>query len=74
MSIATAKHTGEADSVLQTALDQAKGKISQVEKVMQEQAEYAADETGRYVKRHPWTALAVAGSIGVVVGLLLTRR
>ncbi len=74
MTIATAKHTDGADSVLQTALDQAKGKISQAEKVMQERAGYAADETRHYVKHHPWTALAVAGSIGVVLGLLLTRR
>lgn len=64
----------DADSTLQIALEQAKGRLSEAEKALQEKAEYAVSATGRQVGRHPWTALAVAGSIGIAVGLLLTRR
>lgn len=65
---------GKTDSILQDALGQARDQLSQAEKAIREKADYAAIETERYVRRRPWTALAVAGSIGVVVGLLLARR
>lgn len=61
-------------SVLQVALDEAKGQLSQAEKAVREKSGYAVAETEKYVGGHPWTALAVAGSIGIVIGLLLTRR
>ncbi len=34
----------------------------------------AAQVTDDYVHDHPWKAIATAGAIGVVVGLLLNRR
>jgi ElaB/YqjD/DUF883 family membrane-anchored ribosome-binding protein len=34
----------------------------------------AARVTDDYVHDHPWKAIATAGAIGVVVGLLLNRR
>lgn len=68
------KNSGTTDSALQTALAQAKGQLSEAEKVLQEKAEYAVAATERRVGRHPWTSIAVAGSIGIVVGLLLKRR
>lgn len=34
----------------------------------------AAHATDDYVHDHPWKAIATAGAIGVVVGLLLNRR
>lgn len=74
MPTAQARTYGDPESVLQGALDQAKGQLSQAEKAIQEKAEYATAATERYVNGHPWTSLAVAGSIGVVIGLLLTRR
>lgn len=74
MPAAQVRTYGDTESVLQGALDQAKGQLTQVEKTIQEKAEYATAATERYVGGHPWTSLAVAGSIGVVIGLLLTRR
>jgi len=75
MSIAnTAAHSrapsGNSESVVQTALEQAKTGVQ----VLEDKAYQATEQSERYIGDHPWTALAVAGSIGVVVGLLLNRR
>lgn len=74
MTATQTRTSGNSDSILQTALEQAKGQISQAEKAIHDKAEYAAVETERYIRRRPWAALAVAGTVGVLVGLLLTRR
>lgn len=63
-----------ADSSWENALDQAKNRIGHAEQVVQEKTGEAVVTTERYVGSHPWKALAVAGSIGFVVGLLFVSR
>ncbi len=65
---------GNSDSAVQAAIDHAKGRVVQAGQALQEKADQAATVTERYVGAHPWTSLAIAGSIGVVVGLLLNRN
>lgn len=74
MTTAKAASNEDTNSVLQVALGQAKDKLVQAEHAIHQGTDYAAAETERYVASHPWTTLAVAGSIGVLIGLLLGRR
>ncbi len=37
-------------------------------------AKDAADATNQYVKENPWKLMAVAGSTGLIAGLLYSRR
>ncbi len=68
-------HSGNsAASGFQGKLEQAKGRISEVESAIQSRAEEAVATTENYVGSHPWKSLAVAGSIGIVLGLLIGRR
>jgi ElaB/YqjD/DUF883 family membrane-anchored ribosome-binding protein len=34
----------------------------------------AAAESDRYVRDHPWQAIGVAGAVGFLIGLVLTKR
>lgn len=67
---ATRGPAGNSDSLVQTALDNAKDGVARAEQVLQEKSGQATAAIGD----HPWKALAIAGSIGIVVGLLLNRR
>lgn len=70
----TRSSAGTDETPVQRALGQAKEQYAQAEEAVKEKAENVAIATERYVGGHPWTSLAVAGSIGMVIGLLLTRR
>lgn len=73
--VAQGKNSGtDADSALQIALERVKAQLSEAENMLQEKAGHAVAARGRQVSRHPWASLAVAGSIGIAVGLLLKRR
>ena len=39
-----------------------------------EAADTAAGETDAYVRGNPWAAVAVAGTVGLLIGAALSRR
>ena len=39
-----------------------------------ERAQGTVDDAGRYLREHPWQAIAIAAATGVVLGVLLRRR
>jgi ElaB/YqjD/DUF883 family membrane-anchored ribosome-binding protein len=60
--------------IFQDKLDQARDKLSEVQETLAERSGEAMANTEKYVGDHPWKALAVAGTIGIVLGMLIGRR
>jgi ElaB/YqjD/DUF883 family membrane-anchored ribosome-binding protein len=75
---ATAGQVGEKAVVarerIQESLRVAKDKLSRAEEVMLDKTKAAARATDDYVHDHPWSAVGIAGAIGLVVGMLISRR
>jgi ElaB/YqjD/DUF883 family membrane-anchored ribosome-binding protein len=75
---ATANQAGEKIAVarerIQDSLHQAKVKLAEAEAVVREQAKQAARYTDDYVHDNPWKAIGVAAGIGLLLGLLISRR
>ena len=75
---ATAGQGGEAmaevRSKVSASLATAKAKLSDAEAVLVARTKAAARATDEYVHVHPWQAIGIAASVGVVIGLLIGRR
>jgi ElaB/YqjD/DUF883 family membrane-anchored ribosome-binding protein len=73
-----ASATGEKAAELRgRALEQLKAlreKLADAQHVALEKSKAAAHATDDYVHDHPWRSILAAASIGVVVGLLISRR
>jgi len=74
---ATAGQAGEkvaaARECIQENLVAAKEHLNEAELAMIEKTKYAAKATDEYVHDNPWTAIGVAASVGVIVGMLIGR-
>lgn len=75
---ATASAAGEqatvARSRVRESLAEAKVRLAAAEDVAIERAREAARVTDEYVREHPWQAIGLASSLGLIVGLLIARR
>ena len=75
---ATANQAGEKIAVarerIQDSLHQAKVKLAEAEALVSERARQAARYTDEYVHENPWRAIGVAAGIGLLLGLLISRR
>ena len=75
---ATASTAGEKVSAARTKMEEsvrvAKVKLAQAQGVMVDQAKAAAEATDDYVHAHPWKAVGFAVAIGVIFGMLISRR
>lgn len=75
---ATAGQGGEALAATRVkvteSLAAAKEKLLDAEAALVARTRAAAKATDAYVHVHPWQAVGVAASVGVVVGLLIGRR
>lgn len=75
---ATAGQGGESvasiRSKVEASLAAAKAKMTDAEAELVARAKVAAKATDEYVHVHPWQAIGIAASVGVVVGLLIGRR
>lgn len=75
---ATAGQMGEKAAVarerIQESLRAAKIKLEQAEEVMVDKAKAAARATDDYVHEHPWGAVGIAAAVGLVIGMLISRR
>jgi len=75
---ATANQAGEKIAVarerIEDRLQQAKGKRAEAEAMVTERARQAARYTDEYVHENPWRAIGVAAGIGLLLGLLISRR
>jgi ElaB/YqjD/DUF883 family membrane-anchored ribosome-binding protein len=63
---------------LESKLGTARQHLAELERTAVERARAAARDADHYVHEHPWRAVAlgaaIAGVVGIVLGLLLNRR
>lgn len=75
---ATAGQAGEkvaaARARIQDSMDAAKVRLTTLGEAGADQAKAAARATDDYVHDHPWHAVGVAGLVGLVLGVLISRR
>lgn len=75
---ATASQAGEKVSAarekIQDSLRHAKVKLAEVEDILIDQGKLAAHATDEYVHDHPWRAAGIAAGIGLIIGMLFSRR
>jgi ElaB/YqjD/DUF883 family membrane-anchored ribosome-binding protein len=75
---ATANQAGEkiqeARARATESITAARGRLVELEKVAVRRARKFAAEGDEYVHENPWTAVGVAAGIGVLLGVLLSRR
>jgi ElaB/YqjD/DUF883 family membrane-anchored ribosome-binding protein len=62
--------TDEARERAERALHALRGQLNDIERDLKGRAEVLDD----YVRENPWTAVAVAGGVALLAGLLLGRR
>jgi ElaB/YqjD/DUF883 family membrane-anchored ribosome-binding protein len=70
--------TGEdlkaAKAKLERTLTNAKDDLIRFEEAVVEKTKVAAQATDEYVKENPWKAIGIGAAVGVVLGLLISRR
>jgi ElaB/YqjD/DUF883 family membrane-anchored ribosome-binding protein len=75
---ATASQAGEkvaaARVKIQDSLDTAKAKLANLGEAGVGKAKEAAAATDDFVHEHPWKAVGIGAAIGVIVGMLISRR
>jgi ElaB/YqjD/DUF883 family membrane-anchored ribosome-binding protein len=75
---ATASQAGEKVSAarerIQESLRHAKLKLADVEEMLIDKGKLAARATDEYVHDHPWRAVGIAAGIGLIIGMLISRR
>ena len=75
---ATASAAGEKASAARARMEDsvraAKAKLAKAQDAMTDQATAAAQATDDYVHAHPWKAVGFAAAIGVILGMLISRR
>ena len=75
---ATASQAGEkaaaARERIQESLRVAKERLAASGTVLVERTKQAAKVTDEYVHENPWKAIGVAACVGVIVGMLISRR
>lgn len=59
---------------IRSSLGRARDTLRHAESSLREQGKVAVDATEDYVHKHPWQALGLAAAIGVLFGLLMSRR
>ncbi len=59
---------------VQATIQNAKGRLSQVQNQTQDAVHKGMKSTDEYIHSNPWTAIAVAAGVGAFVGALVARR
>lgn len=64
----------DAQRKLKAQLKEARERLADLEELTREKARKAAEVTDDYVHDNPWKSIAIAGGVGVAVGLLIGSR
>ena len=59
---------------IQDSLDTAKAKLARISEAGLDKAKEAARVTDDYVHDHPWRAVGMGALVGLVLGMLISRR
>jgi ElaB/YqjD/DUF883 family membrane-anchored ribosome-binding protein len=74
----TANQAGEGAaeirSRVQTRMNQAKVDLLNLQEAAVARAKAAGDATDEFVHENPWKSIGIAAGIGLVIGLLVSRR
>ena len=70
----SAEGFAEAREQFQKKLETAKASLADARLAASDKAEQAAAVTEKYVTENPLKALAITGSLGVILGMLLSRQ
>ncbi len=75
---ATASQTGEKLGVLRERLQdhmhKAKDRLVDTKEIVVDKTKEAARATDEYVHDNPWRAVGIAAGVGLIIGLLISRR
>lgn len=75
---ATAAQTGdkveEIRARAEESVRQAKARLQGIEEEALQHARVMAGEADQYVRGNPWQAVGIAAGVGLVLGLLMSRR
>lgn len=75
---ATAGQAGEKFAAtrqkVQDSIERARAELSDVEELLVDQGKEAARVADEYVRAHPWQSVGIAAGIGIIIGLLVSRR
>lgn len=75
---ATATHTGEKVAEVRAKAEKslhiAKASLAEMQSVVVAKTKDAAKATDVYVHENPWKSVGFAASVGLVIGLLISRR
>ncbi|TAK42962.1 MAG: DUF883 family protein [Betaproteobacteria bacterium] len=75
---ATASQAGEKVGVarerIQASLANARVKLIEAERALAERTRQAAKVADEYVHENPWQAVGIAAAVGLVLGVLISRR
>ena len=63
----------EAEALLQATADQTGAKVEELRERAKDALE-AARGIDEQVRKNPWAAVAIAAGVGLVIGLLLSRK
>ena len=63
----------EAEALLQATADQTGAKVEELRERAKDALE-AARSIDDQVRKNPWAAVAIAAGVGLVIGLLLSRK
>jgi ElaB/YqjD/DUF883 family membrane-anchored ribosome-binding protein len=59
---------------MEDSLRTAKIKVAEAQEMVADRAKAAARATDDYVHANPWRAVGIAAGVGLVVGMLISRR
>jgi ElaB/YqjD/DUF883 family membrane-anchored ribosome-binding protein len=75
---ATSAQTGEKIQEIrgraEQSLKQARVRLAEVEELALERAKQAAGAADEYVRENPWQSIGIAAGVGLLLGLLVSRR
>ncbi len=71
---AAGERIGAARTRAEETLKAARAKLANLDDVVIDQAKDAARATDRYVRDNPWGAVGVAAVVGLLVGVMISRR
>ena len=70
----TAEHVAAARSRAQASVAKARNELERVQAEAVERTRQTVTEVDDYVHTHPWQAIALAGVLSAVIGVLIARR
>jgi ElaB/YqjD/DUF883 family membrane-anchored ribosome-binding protein len=75
---ATANQAGERATLarerIEQSLERARIKLAEAESAVADRTREMATAADAYVHEHPWSAVGIAAGLGLIIGLLMSRR